>query len=72
MLCIPPAPDLPATDTSTHKKMAQAGTTMMQTGTDMNGIQTQKGSNERLFILTRTHSIHIFGEIPFIKPQNDT
>ena len=27
--------------------------------------QTQKGSNERLFILTRTHSIHIFREIPF-------
>ena len=35
-------------------------------------IKTQKGSNERLFILTRTHSMHIFGEIPFIKPQNDT
>ena len=33
---------------------------------------TQKGSNERLFILTRTHSMQIFGEIPFIKPQNDT
>jgi len=25
-------------------------------------IQTQKGSNERLFILTRTHNIHIFRE----------
>ena len=36
-----------------------------------NKIQTQKGSNERLFILTRTHSMHIFGEIPFMKPQND-
>ena len=35
-------------------------------------IQTQKGSNERLFILTRTHSMHIFGEIPLVKPQNDT
>ena len=34
--------------------------------------QTYKGSNERLFILTRTHSMQIFGEIPFIKPQNDT
>ena len=22
--------------------------------------------------LTRTHSMHIFWEIPFIKPQNDT
>ena len=31
-------------------------------------VRTQKGSNERLFILTRTHSVHIFGEIPFIKP----
>ena len=30
-------------------------------------IQTQKGSNERLFIFTRTHSMHIFGEIPFLK-----
>ena len=35
-------------------------------------IQAQKGSNERLFVLTPTHSMHIFGEIPFIKPQNDT
>ena len=34
-------------------------------------IQTQKGSNERLFILTQTDSMHIFGEIPFVKPQND-
>ena len=33
---------------------------------------TKKGSNERLFILTRAHSLHIFGEIPFIKPQNNT
>ena len=32
-------------------------------------IQTQKGSNECLFILTRTRSMQIFGEIPFIKPQ---
>ena len=36
---------------------------------DWSKIQTQKGSNERLFILTRTHSMQIFGEIPFIKPQ---
>ena len=35
-------------------------------------IQTQKGSNECLFILTRTHSMQSFGEIPFIKPQNAT
>ena len=35
-------------------------------------ILTQKGSNERFFILTRTRSMQIFGEIPFIKPQNDT
>ena len=36
-------------------------------------IQTHKKHiNERLFILTRTHSNQIFGEIPFIKPQNDT
>jgi len=34
--------------------------------------QTQKGSKERLFIFTRTHSMQIFGEIPFVKPQNDT
>ena len=33
---------------------------------------TKKGSNERLFILTGTHSMQIFGEIPFVKPQNDT
>ena len=35
-------------------------------------IQTQKGSSQHLFILTQTHSMRIFGEIPFIKPQNDT
>ena len=35
-------------------------------------IQKQKGSNKRLFILAWTHSMQIFGEIPFIKPQNDT
>ena len=35
-------------------------------------MQTQKGLNERLFILTRTHSMQIFREIPFVKPQNDT
>ena len=35
-------------------------------------IQTQKGSNKRLFLLRRTHSMQIFGEIPFIKPQNHT
>ena len=28
--------------------------------------------NERLIILTQTHSMQIFGEIPFIKPQKDT
>ena len=27
---------------------------------------------ERRTITTRTHSMHIFGEIPFVKPQNDT
>ena len=36
-------------------------------------IQTQIRSNEPLFILTRTHSMQIFGEMPaFVKPQNDT
>ena len=35
-------------------------------------IQTQKGSKRHLFILAQTHSVHIFREIPFIKPQNDT
>ena len=37
-----------------------------------NGIQTQKGSNECLFIFTWTHSMQFFKEIPFVKPQNDT
>ena len=35
-------------------------------------FKTEKGSKERLFILTRTHSMQIFWEIIFIKPQNDT
>ena len=33
---------------------------------------TKKGSKERLFIMTRTHNMHIFGEIPLDMPQNDT
>ena len=36
-----------------------------------NGIQTQEGSNERLFILTWTHSMQLFEEIPLVKQQND-
>ena len=35
-------------------------------------IQTQKVSSERLFILTRAHNVQIFGEMPFVKSQNDT
>ena len=31
-----------------------------------------RGSNERLFIMTQTQNLHIFGEIPFFKPQNNT
>ena len=31
-----------------------------------------KGPKERLFIMTRTHNLHIFEEILFVKPQNDT
>ena len=40
--------------------------------TEIRKIQTQKGSNEHLFLLILQHSMHIFGEIPFVKPQNDT
>ena len=29
-------------------------------------------TNAYLFILTPTHSMQIFGEIPFVEPQNDT
>ena len=32
----------------------------------------RKGSKERLFIMTRTHTLKIFRGIPFVKPQNDT
>ena len=35
-------------------------------------IQAQKGSNQRLFISTWTHSTQLFKIIPFVKPQNDT
>ena len=38
----------------------------------LNKIQTQKGSKERLFIMIQTHNMQIFGEMPFVKPQNDT
>ena len=38
--------------------------------TRLDEIQTQKGSNEHLFILTRTHSMQTVREIPFVKPQN--
>ena len=33
-----------------------------------NKIQTQKGSKERLFTMTRTHTMQTFGQIPFVKP----
>ena len=46
--------------------------TVDKTATGDVKMQTQKSSNEHFFILTRTHSMHIFGEIPFVKPQNDT
>ena len=29
-------------------------------------------SKEHIFIMTLTHSMQIFGEILFVKPQNDT
>ena len=38
----------------------------------LNQIQTQKGSKERLFIMTQTHNMQICGVMPFAKPQNDT
>ena len=31
-------------------------------------FQTQKGSNKRSFILTRTHGMQIIRESPFVKP----
>ena len=34
-------------------------------------IQNTKGSKERLFIMTQTHNLHIFGVIPFVKLRND-
>jgi len=34
-------------------------------------IKMQKGSNKRLFILTQTHGVQIFGEIPFINNNNN-
>ena len=40
--------------------------------TEISKIQTQKGTNEHLFLLILQHNMHIFGEIPFVKPQNDT
>ena len=42
------------------------------TSTKKDKIQTQIGLKERLFLLTRTHCMQIFGEIHFVKPQNDT
>ena len=29
-------------------------------------------TKKRLFIMTWTHNMQMFGEIPFVKPQNDT
>ena len=34
--------------------------------------QDPKGPNECLFILSQTHGMQIFREIPFIEPENDT
>ena len=39
---------------------------------DLCSIQIQKGSKERLVIMTRTHNMQIIGEILFVKPQNYT
>ena len=35
-------------------------------------IQTQKGPKQRLFIMTQTYNLHIYGAIPFVESQNDT
>ena len=35
-------------------------------------VENTKGSKERLFIMTQTHNLQIFGVIPFVMPQNDT
>ena len=36
------------------------------------GTKHIKGSEERLFILTQTHNLQVFGVIPFVKLQNNT
>ena len=33
---------------------------------------TYKGSKERLFIMTQTHNLHIFGVIPFRQENNSS
>ena len=38
----------------------------------MMGVGGGGVSKERLFIQTWIHNMQIFGEIPFVKPQNDT
>ena len=38
----------------------------------INNFKHKKIQTNAYLFLTRTHSMHIFGEIPFIKPQNDT
>ena len=66
---IPPTPSPPPHPATPSLPCCWLGTavTVLRT-TEIH--ETQKGSNEHLFILTRTHSMQIFGEIPFIKPQN--
>ena len=44
--------------------------TIQKTGS--HGAQHIKVSKERLFIMTQTRSLQMFGVIPFVKLQNDT
>ena len=58
------------TKTMTEKKKKKETSESSTVGAGFSKVRskkTRKGSNERLFVLTRTHSMHIFGEIPFIK-----
>ena len=39
---------------------------------DPNTQKVKTKTKKRLFIMTQTHNLQIFGVIPFVKLQNDT
>ena len=58
--------------TREKKKKKKKSETRMTASVPKQDPNTYKSSEERLFIMTQTHSLQIFGGNPLAKLQNDT